>query len=69
MLFRSRWLVILQNPFAMAMWAALIVVFTLLGLASLLLGLVFVMPMLGHASWHAYRDLVETSGFAQREAV
>lgn len=65
----TSWLVILQNPIAMAMWAALIVVFTLLGLASLLLGLVFVMPMLGHASWHAYRDLVDTSGFALREAV
>ena len=65
----TSWLVILQNPIAMAMWAALIVVFTLLGLASLLLGLVLVMPMLGHASWHAYRDLVEASDFALREAV
>lgn len=64
----TSWLVILQNPIAMALWAALIVVFTLLGLASLLLGLVFVMPMLGHASWHAYRDLVDASDFALREA-
>ena len=63
----TSWLVILQNPIAMAMWAALIVMFTLLGLASLLLGLVFVMPMLGHASWHAYRDLVDASDFALRE--
>jgi uncharacterized membrane protein len=29
-----------------------------LGLASALMGLVFVIPMLGHASWYAYRDLV-----------
>lgn len=65
----TSWLVILRNPFAMAMWAALIVVLTLLGLASLLIGLVLVMPVLGHASWHAYRDLVDASGFAQREAV
>lgn len=64
----TSWLVILQNPIAMALWAALIVVFTLLGLASLLLGLVFVMPMLGHASWHAYRDLVDASDFELREA-
>lgn len=64
----TSWLVILQNPVAMAMWAALIVVFTLLGLASVLLGLVLVMPMLGHASWHAYRDLVDASDFALREA-
>lgn len=64
----TSWLVILQNPIAMALWAALIVVFTLLGLASLLLGLVLVIPMLGHASWHAYRDLVNASGLALREA-
>ena len=46
------------NPAPMALWAALIMGFTLLGLGSLLIGLVFVIPMLGHASWHAYRDLV-----------
>jgi len=64
----TSWLVILQNPIPMAVWAGLILMFTLLGLASLLLGLVFVMPMLGHASWHAYRDLVDASDFALREA-
>jgi uncharacterized membrane protein len=36
------------------------------GLGSLLLGLVVVMPMLGHASWHAYRDLVDASAFEAR---
>lgn len=65
----TSWLVILQNPIPMACWAALIVVLTLLGLASLLLGLVLVLPMLGHASWHAYRDVVDASGFALRDAV
>jgi uncharacterized membrane protein len=34
-------------------------VLTLLGFATLLFGLVVIMPVLGHASWHAYRDLVE----------
>lgn len=64
----TSWLVILQNPVPMAIWAGLILMFTLLGLASLMLGLVLVMPMLGHASWHAYRDLVDASGFALRQA-
>ena len=31
-----------------------------LGLGSLMLGLILVTPMLAHASWHAYRDLVES---------
>jgi uncharacterized membrane protein len=41
--------------------------FTLLGIGSLMIGLVLVIPMLGHASWHAYRDLVDASGAAARE--
>lgn len=52
--------VLLKNPGAMAMWAAII---AWTGAASLLmgfLGLIIVAPLLGHASWHAYRDLVET---------
>jgi len=44
---------------AMALWAALIVGFTAAGLATFYLGLILVLPLLGHASWHAYRDLVE----------
>jgi uncharacterized membrane protein len=49
----------LANPIAMAVWAALIAGLTLLGFATLMLGLVFIFPWLAHASWHAYRDLVE----------
>ena len=36
-------------------------------LASLL-GLVLVVPLLGHASWHAYRDLVDASSLPERLA-
>jgi uncharacterized membrane protein len=46
------------NPGAMLVWAALIACLTALGFATLMLGLVIVFPWLGHASWHAYRDLV-----------
>ncbi|WP_370678960.1 DUF2189 domain-containing protein [Comamonas sp. GB3 AK4-5] len=63
----TSWLVVIENPLAMAWWAGWIVLFTLLGLGSLLIGLVAVMPMLGHASWHAYRDLVDASAFAARD--
>ena len=46
------------NPAAMAVWAASIAVLTAIGFATLLVGLVIVLPVLGHATWHAYRDLV-----------
>lgn len=63
----TSWSVVLANPGPMALWAALIVMLTLLGLGSYLLGLVVVMPLLGHASWHAYRDLVDASAFPARD--
>ena len=62
----TSWRTVLANPLAMAFWAFLIMGFTLLGLASLLLGLIPIMPMLGHASWHAYRDLVDVSDLPER---
>jgi uncharacterized membrane protein len=63
----TSWQAVLTNPLPMALWAALIMGFTLLGLGTLLLGLIPVIPMLGHASWHAYRDLVDASAFPPRE--
>lgn len=47
------------NTSTLLVWGATIVFLTLLGFATLLFGLVIIMPILGHASWHAYRDLVE----------
>ena len=45
------------NPAPMLFWAALIVLFVGAGLATLLLGLIVTLPLIGHASWHAYHDL------------
>lgn len=46
------------NPAAMLVWSVLIVGITALGFATLLVGMVVFIPWLGHATWHAYRDLV-----------
>jgi uncharacterized membrane protein len=48
----------LANLPAMLLWAALIVVMTAIGFLTLLIGMVFIAPLLGYATWHAYRDLV-----------
>ena len=47
-----------ENVRPMALWAALIAFFTALGLATFFLGLAIVLPLIAHATWHAYRDLV-----------
>jgi len=54
----TSWRVVAMNPFAMACWAGLLCLFTTLGIGSAFLGLLAIVPILGHASWHAYRDLV-----------
>lgn len=48
----------LVNLDAMFLWAMMIVALTLLGFATLLFGLIVIMPLLGHATWHAYRDIL-----------
>jgi uncharacterized membrane protein len=42
----------------MALWAALIAGFMALGIATIFVGLVVMFPLVGHATWHAYRDVV-----------
>jgi uncharacterized membrane protein len=49
------------NPKPMALWAGLIAGFMALGLASLFAGLVIAFPLIGHATWHAFRDLVRVT--------
>ena len=53
-----------ENPLPLAVWAVVIMVMTGLGFATAMVGLVLVMPWLGHASFHAYRDLVEPAASA-----
>jgi uncharacterized membrane protein len=48
-----------ENPLPLALWALIIMLLTGLGFAAALFGLVLVMPWLGHASFHAYKELVE----------
>lgn len=58
----TSWRAVLDNPVPMALWAFLIMTLSALGIALLLVGLVVVVPLLAHASWHAYRDLVAAPG-------
>ena len=54
----TSWRVVLANPLPMALWAFVIMALTAFGMATLLVGLVPIVPWLAHASWHAYRECV-----------
>jgi len=55
-----------QNPLAMALWATIIMVATALSMATLMLGFVLTIPVIGHATWHAYRDVVDADALPAR---
>ncbi len=49
---------VVLNARAMAVWAVLVVLLIGAGLASWYIGLCVTMPVIGHATWHAYRAVI-----------
>ncbi len=47
-----------RNPGPMFRWAATIAVLIAVGIGFFFIGLAVTLPIIGHASWHAYRELV-----------
>jgi uncharacterized membrane protein len=50
--------IVKENWGPMTLWAAIIAGYMALGLATMFVGLAVIFPLLGHATWHAYRDLI-----------
>jgi uncharacterized membrane protein len=48
-----------SNPVAIGVWGLIVVVLLAAGAALFLIGLAAVLPILGHATWHLYRRVVE----------
>jgi uncharacterized membrane protein len=48
-----------KNWQPMTLWACLIVMFVGAGIVTFYIGLIVWIPLIGHATWHAYRDLVQ----------
>jgi uncharacterized membrane protein len=49
---------VMKNPVPMALWGAIVASALVIGSLPLFMGLVIVIPVLGHATWHLYRRLV-----------
>lgn len=49
-----------RNKSVLALWALLILALTAVGFATALIGYVFIVPVLGYATWHAYRETIIT---------
>jgi uncharacterized membrane protein len=53
----ASWRAVADHPGPLVWWAVLIGMLVGLGMITALLGLIVVIPLVAHASWHAYRDL------------
>lgn len=49
-----------ENFWPMMLWGWVITMLMMLGMATFMVGMIIVFPLLGHASWHAYRGLIQT---------
>jgi uncharacterized membrane protein len=47
------------NPVPMAVWGLIVAVLLVAGTLPFFLGLAVVIPLLGHATWHLYRETIE----------
>lgn len=48
-----------KNPLPMAMWGLIVAALLMIGMLPFFLGLAVVVPVLGHATWHLYRKVIE----------
>ncbi|MDX8451451.1 DUF2189 domain-containing protein [Mesorhizobium sp. VK9D] len=52
--------VVLANPIVMVFWGLIVAVALIIGSLPVFAGLAVVLPILGHATWHVYRKVVES---------
>ncbi len=55
-----------RNPFVIAVWGLTVAGALVIGTIPIFLGLIFVMPVLGHATWHLYRRAVSLEGKGEK---
>ena len=54
---------VLRNKLAMLVWATLIAGLIGIGFLTAMIGLIIILPLLGHATWHAYQDTIDASAW------
>jgi len=59
---------VLRNKFAMLIWAGTILLFIGLSFATMLLGIIVLLPLLGHATWHAYQEIIDATQWPKHKS-
>jgi uncharacterized membrane protein len=56
-----------ENPVTMTLWALFILAATVFSVATFMVGFIVIYPVIGHASWYVYRDVVDASRLDPRK--
>ena len=54
---------VLRNKFAMVGWLTLIVLGLIVGVVTMFVGLIVIVPVIGYAVWHGYLETIDASAF------
>jgi len=58
---------VLRNKLTMLVWAMIIVSFVALGFLTFFIGFIVFLPLIGHATWHAYRETIDASQWPEND--
>lgn len=58
---------VLSNKKVMFLWALIIVLTVLIGFATALLGFIVLLPLIGHAAWHAYQETIDAEEWPRHQ--
>lgn len=58
---------VLSNKKTMLLWAIIIVSFVVAGFLTFYIGFIVFLPLIGHATWHAYRDTIDASEWPEKD--
>lgn len=58
---------VLRNKYTMFIWLALIVSMLIIGFVTFGIGLIVIIPLIGYAAWHGYRETIDADAFPRHE--
>lgn len=60
---------VLRNRTVLLVWAGMIVVIVAIGFATAFIGFIVLMPLVGHATWHAYQETINADSWPRHETM
>lgn len=60
---------VLRNRAVLFLWACIIVLIVVIGFATAFIGFIILMPLVGHATWHAYQETIDSGAWPKHDEI